>query len=120
MRYLTYISKTCESDAKNHGLWAEVQKLAHRIEEQQIVDNLDAHGQFLKKPLGRAYRLMIGKKYDGHDCLLVFWRVFPRGSGDYRNFCDNPSYFEDKFEQDSQIENLARVWEEKRTRPDIH
>lgn len=119
MRYLTHISKTCESDAKKHGLWAEVQKLAKRIEEQQITDNLDTHGQFLKKPMGKNFRLLIGKKHHGDDCLLLFWHVFLRSGAEYRRFCENTSYFDNKFDQDSRTESLSTVWEQKKIRPDL-
>src|SRR5687767_1707826 len=119
MQYFTHISKGCEADAKNHGVMSEVQKLARRIEKQQIIDNLDPHDQFLKKPLGRSFRLVIEKKYDGDDCLLIFLRVFPKGSSEYKRFCENSDPFVDKFEQACTAENLNQIWPEKRMQPDI-
>ena len=119
MRYFTYISKTCELEAKEHSVKPEVLKLAQLIEKQQSVDNLDPHDQFLKKKLGRSFRLIIGRKYEGDDCLLVFWRVFPKGSSDYRRFCENPAPFADRFEQACVKDDLEKVWAEKRVKTDI-
>jgi len=119
MKYFTHISKTCESDAKNHGVLGEVQKLAQKIEKQQTIENLDIHDQFLKKGLGRSFRLIMGKKYDNEDCLLIFWRVFPKSASEYSNFCENTDPFLDKFAQTCNSENLDQIWSEKRISPDI-
>jgi hypothetical protein len=120
MRYFAHISKSCESDARTHGVMAETQKLAQRIEQQQAIDNLEFHDQFLKKALGRNFRLIIGKKYEGEDCLLVFWRVFSKGSTEYKKFCENSDSFLTKFEQVCTEENLQEVWAEKKKLPEIH
>ena len=120
MRYFAHISKTCDSDAKNHGVIEDVHKLAQRIEKQQIIDNLEPHDHFLKKSLGRSFRLVIGKKFDGEDCLLIFWRVFPKGSTDYKRFCENSDSFSNKFEHVCSEEDLKAVWTEKRKSPEIH
>src|SRR6266498_961083 len=119
MKYFTYISKTCESDARNHGVLSDVQKLASRIEMEQSIDNLDIHDQFLKKGLGRSFRLIIGRKYKAEDCLLILWRVFAKGSSDYKKFCENTDPFSDKFEQACNTENLDQIWSEKTIQIDI-
>lgn len=119
MRFFTHISRECEADAKNHGVLSDIQKQAEQIEKHQTVDNLDIHDQFYKKPLGRSFRLVMGKKYDGDDCLLIFWKVFPKGSSDYQRFCESTILFTGKFEQVCDSENLSQVWTEKRAQPDI-
>lgn len=115
MAFYVLISDTCKKEAKEHHHEEEVQKLAQKLEEKQIIDNLDSYGAyFLKKDFGRSFRLVIRKIYDGEDCLLVFWRFLPKSDKDYTDFYKNHDQYIEIFDKDFSKENLQQIWTEKR------
>jgi len=89
--FYTFISEQCKNDAQAHSLLVNIDKVAKNIEKQQSIDNLDPFGiHFVKKGFGKSFRLMIHKFYDeNEDCLLVFWRIYPRSDNAYITFKDN-------------------------------
>ncbi len=113
--YFAYITDTCRSEAQKHSVLSDVEKQAERVERIQLIDNLDPFPNgFVKKNLGRSFRLIIGKHYDEQgNCLLVFWHVYPKSSDSYSRFLQNTSLFRQEFEDDCNGLELSRIWQEK-------
>lgn len=119
MTYYAHISSGCKLDAQKHGLYADIDRLAKQIEATQAIDHLSEHGRILKKGLGRSYRLLMGKVYDGDDCMIVFLCIFPRSSRDYELFWESPDSVENKLDELCSDGTLAAVWAAKRESPEI-
>lgn len=116
--YFTYITDQCEAEARRHGVWAPVENLAEKIERVQSVANLDPYSKrFVKKNLGRHYRLIIGRDFDDDgNCLLIFWHVWTKSSSEYASFCRNAQDFDAQLEAECDPP-LREIWEEKLRTP---
>ncbi len=77
---------------------------------------------FWKKSLGRHYRLIAYKMPMGSDELVIFARVFPRGSNDYNSFCQKVQHEENFFERNyglSNREHFREIYKSLAARPPV-
>lgn len=121
MTYFVHIAKDCREQARRFGLLDAIENLAQKVEQQQTIDNFEYHKDFLKKAIGKSYRLLIGRKYANDDCLLIFWRVYLRSDKEYTEFCNNPdaAKFERAYEEICRIEAVDEVLAQRRTSPKV-
>lgn len=113
--YFAHITDQCRADAQKYNVLSEVQGLARKVEQQQSIDNLDTFGKrFVKKNLGRRFRLLIGKQYNEQgDCLLVFWRVYLKSSSEYTRFTSSYEELLPDFEAYCRSLDLPMIWAQK-------
>ncbi len=82
------VTDTCNDDARNHGQVALLKKLLASIRKTQNLTGFDflRPTPFIKKGLGRSFRLIAYRVPVEHDELILFLRVLARGSNDYEYF----------------------------------
>ncbi len=107
MRYLSYMTDHCKKTAKMHGLYAEIERLSKKVEEDQTIDSWDffVPSPFVKKNLGKSFRLVCVKQpIKSKECIVIsFLSCFPRGgNGDYERFINDPQQICGRYIPDEQ------------------
>lgn len=93
MTLFVVLSDNCMSDARMHGLLAEVERLKERIEATQSLSPFDPFPPpyLVKKKLGsRQGRLLASRHTVGDHAAVVFLALLIRGSREYEDFSDDP------------------------------
>jgi len=89
MYYLSYITQDCAEMARRYGLASQVDELARKLEDDQAIRNWDRFVKpYVKKSLGRSYRLVAEERVVGDVLVVCFVAVFPKGSHDYDEFLE--------------------------------
>lgn len=102
MRYVVYITKRCEADAKAQGIADQLQRFKTKIELEQDIQIFDRFPRpFLKKVFGQ-YRLVVEERLFGEDATMIcFARLFVRGDHAYEpGFTNNPSSIQGTYKLD--------------------
>ena len=90
MSLYVVISDACQNDARRHGQEEQLSNLKTRIEKAQNLTGFDFFPpQFVKRALGRSYRLIGYRVPFGSDELLLFLRILSRSDSDYDYFLKN-------------------------------
>lgn len=91
MALYVVITDNCQGDANRHGLSSLVGNLRDSIKRTQNLVGFDAFlpTPFLKKSLGRSFRLIGYRTPVADDELILFLRVLARGSNEYEAFLAN-------------------------------
>src|SRR4051812_4557409 len=88
MAVYVQVTELCHADAAEHGQTRFVESVREKVVATQTLDTFDQFlpSHFLKKGLGRSFRL-IGYRYPvGEDELVLLVRTLPRGGNDYAAF----------------------------------
>ena len=94
MAIYAFTSETAEKDARKHGLFEELKSIAQKIELDQSFGTFDQFpAPFMKKPLGKNFRLICSKNDLGEDTIISFIRVVSRSSTDYERFTNDSNHF---------------------------
>ena len=82
------VTEKCQDEANRHGQGSLVGNLKTAIERTQNLTGFDYFlpTPFVKKSLGRHFRLIGYRVPIGNDELVLFLRVLSRGGGDYEMF----------------------------------
>ncbi len=94
--YVFAESAKCIADAKKHGVLEEVQNLKEKVEKDQSYASWDKFlpHPYVKKNLGKSWRLVAHQSSYNEDILLTFVALFPRGNKEYeKDFIKNPSVY---------------------------
>lgn len=91
MTIYVHIADQCQNDAVRHGQNSLVANLQASIKSTQNLTGFDYFlpTPFLKKSLGRSFRLIAYRAPVADDELILFLRVLARGSNDYKGFLAN-------------------------------
>lgn len=91
MALYVVVTDKCQGDADRHGQNSLVANLRQSIEITQNLTGFDFFlpSPFLKKSLGRSFRLIAYRTPVADDELILFLRVLARGSNDYEGFLSN-------------------------------
>lgn len=91
MALYVVVTDQCQSDANRHGQSSLVANLRQSVESTQNLTGFDflLPTPFLKKGLGRGFRLIAYRAPVVDDELILFLRVLARGSQDYGGFLAN-------------------------------
>lgn len=122
--FYVHISDVCNEDASRHGQADSIEKIKKQVETMQNLQGFRSFGAtpFWKKSLGRHYRLIAYKMPMGSDELVIFARVFPRGSNDYNSFCQKVQHEENFFERNyglSNREHFREIYKSLAARPPV-
>lgn len=96
MPYISLMTENCSKTAQKHNLSSSVEKLLSKVEEDQSIQSWDFFlpTPFIKKNLGRSFRLVASQHPIGYDDIIViaFVACFARGgSGEYeKKFIKDP------------------------------
>ena len=92
MALYVFITDDCKEDAQRHGQSELLYNIKIRVEKTQHLTGFEffSSSNFLKKNMGRNLRL-IGYKtpINNDDELVLFLRVLPRSSQEYKYFLEN-------------------------------
>jgi hypothetical protein len=82
------IADGCLADAEKHGQVSPLENLKRTVERSQNLTGFDLFlpTSFMKKSLGRKFRLIAYNALVDNDELILFLRVLGRGSSEYENF----------------------------------
>lgn len=88
MSLYVVVAEKCQDEADRHGQGSLVANLKAGIEQTQNLTGFDYFlpTPFVKKSLGRSFRLIGYRVPVGSDELVLFLRVLSRGGGDYATF----------------------------------
>ncbi len=88
MPLYVFVTDACKNDATRHGQSSLVKNLEISVGKTQNLTGFSFFRptHFLKKNLGRSFRLIAYRVPVGNDELILFLRVLARGSNDYENF----------------------------------
>lgn len=91
MALYVFITDSCRADAERHGQRDFLASVKQAIEETQnfVGFSFFLPTPFLKKGLGRSFRLIAYRVPIGNDELILFLRVLARGSNEYEYFLAN-------------------------------
>jgi len=91
MALYVFVTGRCSDEAQKHGQDSIIKSLKAKIESTQNLVGFDFHSPtpFLKKGLGRSFRLVAYKVSIHDDELIVFLSVLARGSTEYKFFLMN-------------------------------
>ena len=104
MPIYVHVSEECIRDAQEHGLSSPLERLYDSVTDTQTLAGFREFppSSFLRKSIGRHYRLLAYQASVSDDQLILFLRVLPRGDLDYesflRNWRLNIKTMEEKFE----------------------
>lgn len=107
MAIYVYISETVLNDAKKHNFTGELAKIAQKIEKDQsfkIFEHFPA--PFMKKSLGKNYRLISSKSEVGEDTIISFIRLVVRSSAEYDQFASDSTFFNQYIPTDERISDF--------------
>lgn len=90
MTIYVHVTEQCAVDAKHHQVQDRLDSVYKAILVTQNLTGftLFLPSPFLKKPLGRSYRLIAYRCHFGADALLLLLRVLPRGGSEYGEFLE--------------------------------
>ncbi len=87
MAFYVYVSDQCMVDAQRHGQVQLVQSLCEKIQKNQHLTGFGSTSNgILKKQLGKHFRLIAFQAKFQEDDLVIFLRVWGRGSKEYDEF----------------------------------
>ena len=88
MATYVHVNQDCANDARSHGTLQLLESLQRSIESTQSLTGFDhlRPTPFLKKALGRHFRLIAFAAPQGDDQIIFFLRVLSRGSNFYTEF----------------------------------
>ena len=88
MATYVHVNQDCEKDARSHGTFQLLESLQRSIETTQSLTGFDylRPTRFLKKALGRHFRLIAFAAIQGDDQIIFFLRVLSRGNNFYTEF----------------------------------
>jgi hypothetical protein len=88
---LVFVADGCQADAERHGQGSIVENLKVSVEGSQNLTGFDFFHPtpFMKKGLGRSFRLIAYGVPIADNVLILFLRVLARGSNEYENFLAN-------------------------------
>src|SRR5438876_12365349 len=91
MALYVFVADSCQSDADRHGQGSFLAGVKQALEETQNLVGFSFFlpTPFLKKSLGRSFRLIAYRVPIKDDELIVFLRVLARGSNEYEFFLAN-------------------------------
>src|SRR5262249_26960606 len=91
MALLAYITDPCREDAERHGQVSTLETIKGSIERWQNLTGFDFFlpTPFVKRKIGRNFRLIAYAVPFGDDQLILFLRFIGRGSKDYEHFLSN-------------------------------
>lgn len=88
MALYAHITESCREDARSHGLLQRIETIRNEVEKNQNLTGFDFFPPtpFLKKSLGRSFRLIAFRAPIQEHDLILFLRVLPKGHTEYREF----------------------------------
>jgi hypothetical protein len=91
MALLVFITDSCKADAERHGQASVVRKLKESVDGSQNLTGFQFFPPtpFMKKSLGRSFRLIAYSAPVADNELILFLHVFARGSKEYDGFLMN-------------------------------
>lgn len=91
MQFYIFITERCLDEAQKHGQDSVIKNLKAKIEQTQNLVGFNFHSPtaFLKKSLGRRFRLIAYRVPIHDDELIVFLSVLARGGSEYKFFLMN-------------------------------
>lgn len=122
MTLYVYTAPRCERESQTYGQQQVVANVRSNIEgSQHPVGFTGLYGSaFLKKDLGRNFRLIGYRLLDGEDQLLVLATILKRGDSEYGDLLEwakNSSVPRERFVEETE-EDLRQVLEEARKEPE--
>jgi hypothetical protein len=91
MAFYVFVTGRCSDEAQKHGQDSVIKNLKAKIERTQNLVGFNFHSPtpFLKKGLGRSFRLIAYRIPIDDDELIVFLSVLARGGSEYKFFLAN-------------------------------
>lgn len=91
MPIYVHITAKCDADASTHGQSSLLANVKIQVEGTQSLTGFGFFlpTSFVKKPLGRSFRLVGYRVSIGSDELVLFLRILARGGNDYAYFLEN-------------------------------
>lgn len=91
MAFYVFVTGRCSDEAKKHGQDSVIKNLKTKAESTQNLVGFNFHSPtpFLKKGLGRSFRLIAYRIPIDDDELIVFLSVLARGGSEYKFFLAN-------------------------------
>ena len=88
MALYVHTSTECKSDAQKHDQDRLLANLSESVQSSQNLTGFDTllPSPFVKKALGRNFRLIGVRKPISNDIVVLFLRILSRGSREYENF----------------------------------
>lgn len=88
MAIYTYATEPCRRDARRHGQESLLQSVSTYIEKRQNLVGFDYFlpTRFMKKHMGRNFRLLAYRVKVGDDEIILFLRIYVRGDKEYEDF----------------------------------
>jgi len=91
MPIYVHVTDDCADEANRHGQSSFIESVQHGVETTQSLTGFDYFlpTPFVKKSLGRSFRLIAYRVPIGNDELILFLRVLARGGKEYEYFLKN-------------------------------
>lgn len=91
MPIYVHVAEKCDADATRHGQASLLANIKDQVEATQSLTGFDFFlpTSFVKKALGRSFRMIGYRVPVGSDELVLFLRVLARGSNEYEYFLAN-------------------------------
>lgn len=88
MALYVYISDTCQQEARMYNQMDLVESIQQKLESSQASPGFDYFRptNFIKRSLGRSFRLVGYQTTIDNDALIVFLHVYTRSGADYKDF----------------------------------
>lgn len=88
MPMFVHVTARCQDDASKHGVMGLVANIKKQVETTQSLTGFDDFHPtaFIKKALGRSFRMVCYTVPVGSDDLVLFLRVLARGGNEYEDF----------------------------------
>ena len=83
MAFYVHLTDTVRSEATAHSVLESVERISRDIQTSQGLSLFEPFGPLFKRNLGRSFRLLVRHYAFGDDDLVVFLRVYARGSTAY-------------------------------------
>ena len=111
MALVVFIAQECREDAEKHGLSSGLNNLKESVEQYQNLTGFAFFPPtpFVKKQIGRRFRLLGYRFPVGDDELVVFLRLLGRGSGEYEDFLENWDKDQDRITRQLQPYSHAQL-----------
>jgi len=122
MALFAVITEACANDAQRHGQAAFVANVKRAIDEDQNLTGFDFFfpTPFVKKSLGRSFRMIGYRVPIGDDEIILLLRVLARGSNEYEYFLANWNKNTDAVTRDFQPhgeDEIRRIYAELTSAP---
>lgn len=105
MQFLVYISDNAIKEAKTHHLSNDLEVIKNKVELDQTISIFDRFlpSPYIRKYMGSNIRLIACTKTINSINFIVFLKILPRGSRDYKKWLEDYTLFENLIPTDEQL-----------------